>query len=231
MKFVRVPAGEFLMGSPPEEPGREDQEVLHRVTISQPFFLGQFEVTQRQWELVMGENPSSFAGCAECPVERINFFDVMAFIEALEEMTGHRFRLPTEAEWEYACRAGTSTPFHTGDQLTTDDANYDGSYPYDGGPPGIDREATTPVGSFSPNSLGLYDMHGNVWEWTEDWHCPYPTGAVTDPLLQCDSELRVIRGGSWYFDANSARCALRYTHRPQDLGFSIGVRLIAEPAN
>jgi formylglycine-generating enzyme required for sulfatase activity len=129
------------------------------------------------------------------------------------------------ADREIACRAGTQTPFNTGASLGTDQANFDGRYPYDAESPGSYREKPTPVGSFPPNAWGFFDLHGNVWEWTEDWHCPYPEGTVRDPVGGCASPYRVIRGGSWYFNADSARCALRYTHRPQDVGPSLGFRI------
>jgi formylglycine-generating enzyme required for sulfatase activity len=226
IELVRLPAGHFTMGGAPGEPGREGQEVRHEVTLRSPFYLGRYEITQGQWQQVMAANPSSFTDCgADCPVEQVSWLDVQEFIQRLERLSGERFRLPTEAEWEYACRAGTTGPFSTGDHLSTDDANYDGHYPYAEDPPGIYRARTTPVGSFAPNAWGLYDLHGNVWEWIEDRHCPYPEGPVVDPVGDCSSKLRVIRGGSWYFNAESARCALRYTHRPQDIGPSLGFRL------
>lgn len=232
MEFVLLPAGEFLMGSPEDVIGREPQEVLHRVRITQPFHMSRTEVTQAQWVKVMGTNPSHFPECANCPVENVSWFGVQEFIARLNDKTEKSFRLPTEAEWEYACRAGATSPFHTGENLTTDQANYDGRYPYPGQARGVYRERTTEVASFEPNSWGLYDMHGNVWEWCGDWHCSYPEGGeVDDPLGDCDSQLRVIRGGSWYFNADSARCALRYTHRPQDVGPSLGFRLVRETSS
>ncbi len=229
MQFTLVPGGTFTMGSPPAEPGREPQERQHAVSLSRAFFLARHEVTQGQWRQVMGSNPSWFGACGpDCPVERVSWYQVQAFIGRFAALAQQRFRLPTEAEWEYACRAGTTTPFDTGTNLSTAQANYDGEGPYDGAPAGAFRHTTTPVGSFAPNAWGLYDMHGNVWEWTQDWHCPYPAGPVRDPVGSCQTAFKVIRGGSWYFDANSARCALRYTHRPQDLGFSVGFRLVRE---
>jgi formylglycine-generating enzyme required for sulfatase activity len=225
--MILVPAGSFEMGSPAAEAGRESQEAQHRVEITQPFYIGATEVTQAQWRAVMRSNPSWFAGCGpDCPVERVSWNDVQAFLAELQRSTGRPFRLPTEAEWEYSCRAGSTTPFHTGNGLSTDQANYDGEGPYAGAPPGSFRRSTTPVASFAPNAFGLHDMHGNVWEWTQDWHCPYPTASVRDQLGACRTPFKVIRGGSWYFDANSARCALRYTHRPRDSGFSIGFRIV-----
>jgi formylglycine-generating enzyme required for sulfatase activity len=227
MRFVLIPAGGFIMGSPSDEPEREQEEIQHDVTGLESFFLGQYEVTQKEWQKVMGSKPSFFLECGpECPVEGVNFFEVMDFIKRLNDLSGESFRLPTEAEWEYACRAGSLTPFSTGDNLTTDQANYDGRYPYSGHSKSLYRASPTPVGSFPPNGWGLHDMHGNVWEWTSDWHCTYPNESNGNPASVCNSELKVIRGGSWYFGADSARCALRYTHRPQDKGFSIGFRLV-----
>jgi formylglycine-generating enzyme required for sulfatase activity len=229
MELALIPTGTFTMGSPPSELGREPQEVPHRVEVSRPFYMGTTEVTQGQWQRVMGGNPSWFRGCGpDCPVERVSWHDVQAFLGRLGDLSHHAFRLPTEAEWEYACRAGTTTPFHTGETLSTAQANYDGEGPYGDAPPGKFRRSPTRVASFAPNRFGLHDMHGNVWEWTQDWHCPYPASGARDPLGSCATDFKVIRGGSWYFDANSARCALRYTHRPQDSGFSLGFRVVME---
>ena len=230
IEFVLIPAGSFMMGSPPNEMGREPQETQHRVRLSRAFYLGRYEVTQGEWEKVMGGNPSHFKDCGpRCPVERVNFHQVQAFITKLKQLSGgEKFRLPTEAEWEYACRAGTVTPFSTGENLTTDQANYCGDYPHASFPVGVYREKTMPVGSLAPNAWGLYDMHGNVWEWCADWHCPYPKSPAVDPVGKCTSDKRVIRGGSWAFNADSARSAARYTHRPQDLGYSLGFRLVRD---
>jgi len=232
MEFVELPAGRFRMGSPPTEPGHESQERLHDVVLTRSFWLGRTEVTQGQWKRVMGDDPSHFRDLADdLPVERVNLFDVERFLARLAELSpGSRFRLPTEAEWEYACRAGTTTAYPGGDRLSTDQGNYDGRYPLPGQPPGEDRERPTPVASFAPNAWGLFDMNGNVWEWTADEHCPYPEGESVDPLARCASPLHVIRGGSWVFNADSARCAVRYTHAPKDLGFSLGFRAVRELA-
>ncbi len=227
-EFVRVPAGSFRMGSPHDELGREEQEIQHEVVLSRPFYLAVTEVTQVQWGKVMGTNPSRFADCPDCPVEEVSAHQIEAFLGRVSELEGVGLRLPTEAEWEYACRAGTETVFGIGDEVDTDRANYDGHYPLAGQPVGEFREHTTPVASFPANPWGLFDMNGNVWEWTADQHCEYPAGQVTDPLGACATELRVIRGGSWVFGADSARCALRYTHRPQDVGSSLGFRLVRE---
>jgi formylglycine-generating enzyme required for sulfatase activity len=230
MEFVRIEAGSFAMGTPADEPMREAQEVLHTVTLTEPLWLGRAEVTQGEWERVMGENPSRFVDCGpRCPVETVSYVEIEAFVAALAELTGERFRLPTEAEWEYACRAGSTSAFGVGERIGSDVANFDGSDPYPGAEPGPYLERPTPVGSYPPNAWSLYDMNGNVWEWTEDDHCPYPEGPVVDPLARCDSGLRVIRGGSWYFGPDSARCGLRYTHRPVDDGPSLGFRLVRVP--
>lgn len=225
IEFRLIPAGTFSMGTPPAEQGREPEEVLHEVTLSRSFYMGVTEVTQAQWTRVMGANPSHFQSCGpRCPVENVSWSDVRRFIQHLNVARRRGFRLPTEAEWEYACRAGGSKAFGLTDSLTSQTANINGNYPYNG-PRGTFREQPIPVGRFAANAWHLFDMSGNVWEWTEDEHCPYPSISVTDPVGACGSQLRVIRGGSWLFDGNSARCGTRYTHRPQDRGPSLGVRL------
>lgn len=214
------------MGTPRSEPQREAQEIRHRVTIARPFYLGMHEVTQAEWMHVMGTNPSRFQSCGGgCPVENVSYQDVRVFLDALNARSGWRgFRLPTEAEWEYACRAGGAKAFGASDALTTDDANFDGDYPLHGAAKGVKRGSTVPVGSFRPNAWGLLDMSGNVWEWTSDDYAPY-SGAAAPDNPAFTSGRKVIRGGSWLFGADSARCGLRYTHRPQDRGPSLGFRL------
>jgi formylglycine-generating enzyme required for sulfatase activity len=213
MPFVLVPAGSFVMGTPASEPGREAQERQHPVTISRPFYLAIHEVTQAQWHTVMGNNPAHFTGCPRCPVERVTYRDVEQLLQRLNRLSRWRgFRLPTEAEWEYACRASGSAAYGSSPTIDARRANIDGT-------------RTRPVGSFPPNAWGLFDMSGNVWEWTSDDQCGYADSAVTDPVGRCGSGLKIIRGGSWKFAADSARCGLRYTHRPQDRGYSLGVRL------
>ena len=224
IELVLIRAGRFTMGSPASTHGREPQEVPHEVTLTRAFYLARTEVTQQQWQQVMGTNPSHFAGCPQCPVERVTFHDVSAFVDGLNHLGGPRYRLPTEAEWEYACRAGGNAPFGGRDSLGTEDANIDGRFPYNA-PATSESSGTVPVGRFPPNAWGLLDMSGNVWEWVSDEHCPYPPSPVSDPAGACGSPHRVIRGGSWRFDGNSARCTLRYTHRPQDRGYSLGVRV------
>jgi len=226
MQFQRVDPGSFLMGSPADEPGHEEQEVRHRVTLTKPYWLGRYEVTQGEWRSVMGSAPSWFRGDDRRPVENVTWFEVAAFVDALNR-TSERdvFRLPTEAEWEYACRAGVDTPYLTGATLDGAQANIALSAERAAAGEGAPRA----VGSYAPNGWGFHDMHGNVWEWTSDEHCPYPSGVETDPVRRCNNPLKVIRGGSFYFGADSARCGLRYTHRPFDRGFSLGVRLVREP--
>jgi len=212
------------MGSPPGEPERDEQERQHDVTVARFFWLGRFEVTQAQWSTLMDRNPSRFRG-GDLPVERVNWFEIREFLRRLTAAApGRRFRLPTEAEWEYACRAGSTTPYSTGTVLTREQANFT---PRPEAPPAA-QGGTIAVGSFSPNAWGLHDMHGNVWEWTSDDFCPYPEGPTDAGARACGGALKVIRGGSWYFAADSARCALRCTHRPEDRGFSLGFRVVRE---
>jgi formylglycine-generating enzyme required for sulfatase activity len=230
MRLVALVPGGFMMGSPLSEFGRGTDETRHQVTLTRKVYIGQHEVTQAEWKQVMGVNPSQFADCARCPVETVDFYQVNAFLSRLNAgNAAMRYRLPTEAEWEYACRAGTTTAFNTGRAISTDQANYDGRYPYSGGSRGGTHGKTVAVGSYPPNAWGVFDMHGNVWEWTEDWYGEYGAGPVTDPRGPARGRARVIRGGSWHFDANSMRCAMRYTHAPQDKGFSLGFRVVAEP--
>jgi formylglycine-generating enzyme required for sulfatase activity len=202
LEMVSIPRGTFMMGSPKTEKERSGSEgPQHRVTI-QPFWMGKYPITQRQWQAVMGNNPSKFKGDNR-PVEMVSWHDVVEFCQRLSEKTGKTYRLPSEAEWEYACRAGTTTPFYFGETITTDLVNYDGDYPYAAGPKGIYRKQTTEVGIFPPNAFGLYDMHGNVWEWCADpCHDNYQ-GAPTDGSVwqEGKSSLFVLRGGSWVTDA------------------------------
>jgi formylglycine-generating enzyme required for sulfatase activity len=167
LEMVLIPAGKFIMGSPASETGRKNDETQHEVTLTKPFYLGKYEVTQEQWKSVMGKNPSYTKG-ERLPVTNISWNDCQGFIKKLNAKTDSDYRLPTESEWEYACRAGTTTAFSSGDRATKNDAAY-GS-----------RIRT--VGSYKANGFGLYDMHGNAWEWCEDWYGPYPVGSVTDPI-------------------------------------------------
>jgi formylglycine-generating enzyme required for sulfatase activity len=230
ISFIEVPAGTFVMGSPSHEAGRGADETPHEVVVASAFLLARDEVTQDQWQKLTGTSPSHFTDCGpRCPVENVSYRDIDDFLARLNAgATELHYRLPTEAEWEYACRAGTTTPFSTGVNLTTDQANYNGTFPYPGFAAGVYREHPTAAGTFVPNPWGFADMHGNVWEWTSDWYGPYPSVRAIDPRGAASGEKKVIRGGSWYFDANSARCGARYTHAPQDRGFSLGVRIAAD---
>jgi formylglycine-generating enzyme required for sulfatase activity len=196
MELVLIPAGEFIMGSPESEEIRgpfNEEGPQHRVRISKPFYLGKYEVTQAQWKAVMGGDPSSFKGDSKLPVESVFWRDCVAFCQEISQKSGKKIRLPTEAEWEYACRAGSTTAYSFGDspdglgQYAWYDENSD--------------EQTHPVGQKRPNPWGLYDMHGNVWEWCSDWYGEdyYGQSPATDPLGPTSGEYRVYRGGSWYF--------------------------------
>jgi formylglycine-generating enzyme required for sulfatase activity len=199
MKLVLIPAGKFMMG--------EGVQVFtpHEVTISKPFYMGVTEVTQAQYQAIMGMNPSDVKGATN-PVEMVSWNDATEFCKKLSEKTRQAVRLPTEAEWEYACRAGTKTAFCFGDADTGlgDYAWYDGN----------SGSKTHPVGQKKPNAWGLYDMHGNVWEWCADWYADYPKGAVTDPQGPTSGASRVLRGGSWNFDPALCRSATRHIYTP-----------------
>ncbi|TES90079.1 MAG: hypothetical protein E3J94_05540 [Desulfobacteraceae bacterium] len=228
MKFVSIPAGTFMMGSPSDEPGRDNDERQHRVTLSKGFYMQATEVTQGQWQSIMGNNPSYFENCGDnCPVEKVSWNDCQDFIRRLNQKEGtNKYRLPTEAEWEYACRAGSTTPFYTGTCISTDQANYDGDYSMPGCPRGEDREKTVRAGSFQPNLWVLYDMHGNVWEWCQDWYGDYPTGQVTDPKGPSYGDSRVIRGGGWFNDARYCGSAYRSRNDPDIRGhYGLGFRV------
>lgn len=248
LEMVAIPGGTFSMGAPETEEGWSGaQNPQHSVTI-QPFLIGKYPVTQAQWQAVaalpkvnqsLDPDPASGKG-ADSPVEQVTWDDAVEFCQRLSEQTGQAYRLPSEAEWEYACRAGTQTPFHFGETITTDLANYSGiNWEYDGkiytqgsygaGPQGEDRRQTTPVGSFSiANPFGLYDMHGNVWEWCADlWHDTYQ-GAPTDGtawLNDQSSPKRLMRGGSWNSSPQCCRSAFRTKLDPDARLYDIGFRI------
>lgn len=228
MELVLIPAGEFVMGS---EKGFEDELPRRRVTLTQPFYLSTYEVTQRQYEQVMGTNPSQFSG-ARNPVDSVSWADAIAFCEELSARTGLDVRLPTEAQWEYACRAGTDTAFYTGETIWTDQANFNGSYAERDGVNGLYRAKTLPVGSFDPNAFGLYDMHGNVWEWCADrYQGSYEGLATTDPTGPKTGDYRVFRGGAWYDGAAHCRSADRPRTHPGNGGTGLsGFRVMVSLA-
>jgi formylglycine-generating enzyme required for sulfatase activity len=198
LEMALVPSGSFLMGSPSNElESYSDESPQHEVKITEEFYLGKYLVTQEQWEAIMGENPSYFKKGKKYPVDSVSWNDCQEFIKKLNAQTGKKYRLPSEAEWEYACRAGTKTPFYYGETISTEQANYDGNYVYGGGKKGKYRKETTEVGSFPGNGFGLYDMHGNLWEWCEDdWEANYKTARTQEPY-KCTSNGKVLRGGSW----------------------------------
>ncbi|OQX06327.1 MAG: hypothetical protein BWK80_50895, partial [Desulfobacteraceae bacterium IS3] len=223
--FVYIPPGEFMMGSPENEPGRRDDETLHRARLTSGFYMQTTPVTQEQWKKLMGNSPSYFKG-ATLPVENVSWNEAVEFCEKLSRNTGKKYRLPTEAEWEYACRAGTDTPFSFGVCLSTDQANYDGNYPLKGCPKGNYTGKTVSVASFPSNDWGLYDMHGNVWEWCQDWYGNYSSNAVTDPTVPSSGLYRVLRGGSWLSLARLCRSANRDWESPVNQRSSLGFRMV-----
>ena len=225
MKFVWIPPGNFMMGSPKEEKERNADETQHKVTLTRGFYIGVYAVTQEEWQAVMGNNPSRFKGEKKLPVEMVSWDDCQKFCKKLQEKDRKPYRLPTEAEWEYACRAGTTTPFHFGETISTDQANYDGNYAYGNGKKGVDRKKTMPVGSFPANAWGLYDMHGNVWQWCQDRHGDYPQKDVADPQGPENGKLRLWRGGSWGDDPECCRSAYRSGELPSHRYGSIGLRV------
>jgi formylglycine-generating enzyme required for sulfatase activity len=230
MTFVLVPPGNFLMGSPVDEAERRDIEVLHEVTLTKPFYLGKYPVTQKQFEALTGNNPSSFKGSL-FPVETVSWEEAQDYAGKLtkKRADGQLYRLPTETEWEYASRGGrdSSQAFGVGEgrTLSSREANFNGNYPYGGAEKGPYLQSTCPVGSYSANALGLCDMQGNVWQWCADWYGDYPTGRVTDPAGPPQGSDRVIRGGSWYDYARSCRSALRYRSTPSYRNSFLGFRL------
>ena len=247
MPLRLIPAGEFLMGSPESEPERDWFEgPQHRVVISQPFYIGVHEVTQAEYAEVMGRNPSRFqpggnplpqnANISRWPVESVRWPEAVEFCERLskrpaEKQAGRIYRLPTEAEWEYACRARTSTPFHYGDSLSVEQANYKGTFPYQDAKAGIWRGHPLPVGSLPPNEFGLYDMHGNVFEWCHDWFDAgyYHRSPVTDPQGPKTGEYHVLRSGGWGVNAAWCRSARRTSSEiAPKVFYSIGLRVVCE---
>ena len=226
------------MGSPLSEPGRCDDETQHQVSLTRGFWMLETQVTQAMWESVTGSNPSYFKG-AKLPVESVSWYDCQRFIEQLNAHlagipvpdlagtpgTGYHFSLPTEAQWEYACRAGTTTPFNFGCVLNGDKANCDGNIPYGTSTKGKYLKKTSEVGSYPANAWGLFNMHGNVWEWCSDWYGNYPGDSATDPVRPSSGSFRVLRGGGWHYNAGVCRSANRFFHDPSGRYFCYGVRL------
>jgi len=264
--FVLIRGGEFTMGSPVDESAWSDGETLHKVKVSD-FSMGRYAVTVSEFRSFV--DATGFRTDAEKegdsrnwrhdvngqlrlqsednhPVMRVSWNDAVAYCEWMSKRSGKTYRLPTEAEREYACRAGTTSPFNTGNNLTTEQANYDGNMDflfrgtlmkyqtteqanYDGNPKGVYRKNTVPVNSFSPNAWGLYNMHGNVWEWCSDWYGDYPSGTVSNPAGPATGSDRVLRGGSWDDSAGYCRSANRDGDTPDNRNNLIGFRLVFVP--
>jgi formylglycine-generating enzyme required for sulfatase activity len=250
MKLAYIPAGKFLMGSPAGEADRDEGETQHEVTITRPFYLGVYEVTQGEFTKLIAATGKARAiftaqrgGGPSNPMENLTWDFAVQFCKALtnqpaEKEAGRRYRLPTEAEWEYACRAGTTTPFHFGKSLNSKEANFNGNYPYGGAEKGPYLRKTDKVGSHAPNAWGLYDMHGNVAEWCSDFYDPdyYRKSPKEDPKgpekgvvpTDYDGFYRVIRGGSWLDEGRACRSAYRSRAMPHDPYRLIGLRVVCE---
>ena len=232
LEMIAIPGGTFLMGSPENEVERfSDESPQHEVTVP-GFFIGKYQLTQLQYQTIMGTNPSYFKGDNR-PVEGVCWEDAVKFCQKLNHRTLGNYRLPSEAEWEYACRAGTKTPFHFGDNVTTDLVNYNGNYPYPSAPKGKYREQTTDVGIFPPNAFGLYDMHGNVWEWCEDERHENYINAPTDgSSWQSRISLgqKVLRGGCWHDYARYCRSACRLKSPCCSRNYFYGFRVVLSPS-
>jgi formylglycine-generating enzyme required for sulfatase activity len=228
MTFSFIPPGSFLMGSDHPK-GRPNETPVHRVTLTKGFFLGIHPVTQAQWKAITNAPPSWFKGDNR-PVENVPKIDRQDFYKKLTVHVGERVTvgLPSEAEWEYACRAGTTTEYHFGDVITADFANYYGKSTWNGSPEGTSREETTEVGSFPPNPWGLFDMHGNVWEWCQDGHEPYSADDQIDliQLVEQPAEPRALRGGSWGSAPVDCRTAYRFISPSANRNGSIGFRCV-----
>ena len=243
IEFCWCPPGKFMMGSPRTEPGRESREgPQHLVTFARGFWMGKYPVTQAEWKRVMGSNPSKFTGDDRLPVEMVSWDDCQEYLARLNLLGEGVCSLPSEAAWEYACRAGTITPFHFGETISTDQANYNGNDTYGPGKKGLYREKTTPAGSFPANPWGLHDMHGNVWEWCQDWFHDSYQGAPADGTAWDTPQMeagwfgpkqkypsRVLRGGSWYLRPGLCRAAFRFNFIPDIRIAFIGFRLLRTP--
>lgn len=231
--FCWIPPGEFDMGSPTSEKERDDDETLHRVRLTKGFWMLETPTPQSFYEAVMGTNPSRFKGDT-LPVESVSWHDAAKFCEKLTKRLSKSMKakasLPTEAQWEYACRAGTTTPFSFGRSLNGDKANCDGNYPYGTRTKGAYVGRTTPVKAYNPNPWGLYDMHGNVWEWTSDYYGDYPSGTADDPTGPSFASYLALRGGGWYNYARYCRSANRFKYSPDYRYFDLGFRFILEPS-
>jgi len=237
-EMIVVPAGSFMMGSPASEDGRSDSEnPQHTVMMSEPFAVGRFSVTFDEWDACLadggcdGYRPNDEWGRGRQPVINVSWVDAKSYAAWLSRKTGRTYRLLSEAEREYVTRAGTTTPFWWGSSISASQANYDGSSSYRGGSKSEYRQKTVPVDSFRPNPWGLYQVHGNVWEWVEDCNHDSYAGAPTDgsAWLSGDCTSRIVRGGSWYSDPRFLRAALRYWYPANYRASFIGFRLALHP--
>ena len=234
LEMVKIPAGTFMMGSPENELGRQDNEILHQVTLTKDYWLGKYPVTQAQWRAVMGNNPSCFKGDNR-PVENVTWHETKEFCEELNRLyagklpQGYKFDLPTEAQWEYACRAGTTTALNNGTNLTnkTDTCSNLAEVAWNDWKE--EGTQTYPVGQKRPNAWGLYDMHGNVDEWCRDLYDDYSSGAVVDPVVSQTGSSRVLRGGCWFSEAFWCRSACRNSFYPSWCIYHLGFRLALVP--
>ncbi|MEM7769098.1 MAG: formylglycine-generating enzyme family protein [Cyanobacteria bacterium P01_A01_bin.37] len=237
LDMVLIQGGKFLMGSPEGEPERQPREgPQHEVTVP-TFFMGRYPITQAQWRIVAGMkqvnialdvDPSKFEGDNR-PVEQVNWYEAVEFCSRLKKHSGRPYRLPSEVEWEYACRAGTTTPFHFGETISSEIANYDGTVTYNGGAKGKYRTETRPVDRFYANAWGLCDMHGNVFEWCQDhYHDSYHDAPINGRAWLTDNEAarRILRGGSWNFIPEDCRSAFRSDYNPDNRDLNIGFRVV-----
>ena len=228
--MVEIPGGTFIMGSPASEAERRlNESPQHQVTVPS-FYMGKYELTQAQYQAIMGTNPAYFKGHNR-PVEQVSWNNAVEFCKKLSQKTGKNYRLPSEAEWEYACRAGTTTPFYFGESITPDLVNYDGNYAYASAPKGQYRQQTTDVGTFPPNAFGLYDMHGNVWEWCEDdWRENYINAPINGSALISGSNTKLLRGGSWIINPENCRSAFRGSYSLGYYYYYFGFRVVCSGA-
>ena len=225
-RFRWCEPGTFLMGSPEDEPERDDDETQHEITFSKGFWIADTTVTQALWEAVMGENPSQFKGEGH-PVEQVSWEDAQVLIDKMNDMKPElKLQLPTEAQWEYACRAGSTTPFCWGEEINSELVKFNGTEPYNNGKKSEYREKTVDVELFYQNDWGLWQMHGNVREWCQDWFGTYPSESIVDPQGPESGGERVLRGGSWVKDGGGrCRSAFRHYDHPNSRRDLIGFRL------